>query len=180
MDADCCRFLTESVGVGAVCSDDPGAVLPGMGPFDAIALWHVIEHVPDPVRLLQAAAGRLAPGGALVVAAPNPASLQLRLFGPRWTHLDAPRHLQLIPAAALERLGAEHGLHAVLVTDTDPGSLGWNAFGWRYSLRNLLRPGSAGERLAAPARALTRLAAGLERRGFRGSTYTMVLRREGA
>lgn len=39
--------------------------------FDLITLWDVIEHVWDPVPLLQAAAKSLAPGGALFVRTPN-------------------------------------------------------------------------------------------------------------
>ena len=40
-----------------------------------------------------------------MVAVPNAASLQARAFGDRWFHLDLPRHLVHLPAAALiERL----------------------------------------------------------------------------
>ena len=42
---------------------------------------------------LQLIAGRLAPQGLLIIAIPNNDSLQARLFGPRWLHLDVPRHL---------------------------------------------------------------------------------------
>ena len=31
--------------------------------FDVITSWHVIEHLPDPVGFLRAAAERLAPAG---------------------------------------------------------------------------------------------------------------------
>lgn len=43
--------------------------------FDAITLLQVIEHVTDPRRLLAACHRVLKPGGAMVVATPNPASL---------------------------------------------------------------------------------------------------------
>jgi SAM-dependent methyltransferase len=39
--------------------------------FDVVTLWHVLEHVPSPRRLLQACAQALVPGGFLVVAVPN-------------------------------------------------------------------------------------------------------------
>ena len=39
--------------------------------FDVVTLWHVLEHVPSPSRLLQACAQALVPGGFLVVAVPN-------------------------------------------------------------------------------------------------------------
>ncbi|MFL5675653.1 MAG: class I SAM-dependent methyltransferase, partial [Chloroflexota bacterium] len=41
------------------------------GPFDAITLWHVIEHVPDPVATLRACHDRLAGDGTLILAMPN-------------------------------------------------------------------------------------------------------------
>jgi len=39
--------------------------------FDVVTLWHVLEHVPSPSRLLRACEQALVPGGFLVVAVPN-------------------------------------------------------------------------------------------------------------
>ena len=39
--------------------------------FDVMVLWDVIEHVPDPIRLLQRCWKRLRPGGALLVRTPD-------------------------------------------------------------------------------------------------------------
>jgi SAM-dependent methyltransferase len=41
------------------------------GIFDAITLWHVLEHVPDPVDLLRRCHTLLAPKGRLIMAMPN-------------------------------------------------------------------------------------------------------------
>src|SRR3954453_12831779 len=74
--------------------------------FAAIVFWHSLEHLPRPEDALARAAELLAPGGVLVVAAPNSDSLQARLFKDRWLALDLPRHLVHLPARALvERLG---------------------------------------------------------------------------
>jgi len=39
--------------------------------FDVITLWHVLEHVPSPSRLLRVCHDSLVPGGCLVIAVPN-------------------------------------------------------------------------------------------------------------
>ncbi len=59
---------------------------------DVVTLWHVLEHLDDPAAALNRIANWLRPGGGLVVGVPNLASLQARIGGERWYHLDVPRH----------------------------------------------------------------------------------------
>lgn len=61
--------------------------------FDMVILWHVLEHITDPAGLLQEVARILRPGGTLLVAVPNFASIEARWARSRWFHLDVPRHL---------------------------------------------------------------------------------------
>jgi SAM-dependent methyltransferase len=178
MDPDSCRFLEEVVGVRAVQSSDPAAALDELdGDADAIAAWHVIEHLPDPWSALEASARKLRPGGVLVLAAPDPGSVQARLFGRGWTHLDAPRHLQLIPRELLLKKARAAGLEPVLVTTRDEGGLFWNSFGWQQSLTNRVRGPRAKWLLMWTGRALSLAARPLERGADRGATYTVVFRR---
>jgi SAM-dependent methyltransferase len=177
MDERCCTFLRNVIGVGATRSDDVVRALEEQPSADVIAMWHVLEHLPDPWETLASAAARLRPGGILVLATPNPDALQFRLFGRFWTHLDAPRHLHLLSSTSVAERGRALGLEPVLITTTDGGSLGWNSFGWAVSLRNFF--GAAPLRAIAhlAGRILNKLVAPLERRGQRGSAYTIVLRR---
>jgi hypothetical protein len=93
----------------------------------AIVMWHSLEHLPEAGLMLNAAAARLAPRGLLLLAAPNPSSIQARLFGPRWLALDLPRHLVHVPAAALlERIEAA-GLRVERVSYLRGGQV---LFGW--------------------------------------------------
>ena len=85
------------------------------GSLDAVTLWHVLEHTEDPAAALQRIAGWLVPGGVLLVAVPNLASLQARIGGPRWFHLDVPRHRTHFTPAGLDRLLRSQGLEPVSV-----------------------------------------------------------------
>jgi 2-polyprenyl-3-methyl-5-hydroxy-6-metoxy-1,4-benzoquinol methylase len=137
---------------------------PWHGPhFDAVVFNHSLEHLPDPLDGLRQAAALLRDGGVVVVAVPNFACWQRRVFGSRWFGLDLPRHLQHLDAGALAALMTRAGLHPVeqVFASMRPGllvSLQYAAFGRaRWTGRGL--------RLAAWALApllwvLDRLAAG--------------------
>lgn len=51
------------------------------GPFDVIALFHVLEHLPDPVRYLARLRDMLAPGGRLLVEVPNADDALITVYG---------------------------------------------------------------------------------------------------
>jgi 2-polyprenyl-3-methyl-5-hydroxy-6-metoxy-1,4-benzoquinol methylase len=61
--------------------------------FDLITMWHVLEHVPDPVTELHRLGGILNSGGKLLIAVPNITSADAMIYGSNWVALDAPRHL---------------------------------------------------------------------------------------
>lgn len=136
MDAECCRRM-ERDGIRAVQHDAPHEAMASLGTYDAIALWHSLEHLPEPWACLAAAGAHLRPGGILVVATPNPDSVQFRIFDRFWAHLDAPRHLQLVPHRVLGDELARHGLRLVELTDRDPVTAGYNRMGWHWSVANV-------------------------------------------
>ncbi len=77
------------------------------GAWSAVIFWHSLEHLRRPARALAHAAALVVPGGVLVIAVPNAASLQARLFGDRWLALDLPRHLvHISPPALLSQVEA--------------------------------------------------------------------------
>ena len=174
MDARCCEYLERVVGVRAICSSLPEQALTQLEPARAIALWHVLEHLPNPAAVLEAAAARLQPGGVLAIATPNPQSLQFRLLRSRWAHVDAPRHLFLIPYEALATRLGSLGLEPVGVTTADPAGRHWNWFGWEYALRGVPARRRSTLVTHVAARALTVLLAPLERRDLAGTAYTAV------
>ena len=68
--------------------------------YDVVVLNHVIEHVADPVSLLQECGKRLRPGvGRLVITTPNINSFGHHRFGKFWRGLEVPRHFTVFPSA---------------------------------------------------------------------------------
>lgn len=179
MDQRCAEYLRGTAGLEVIHSADEAAALAGARQADVIAMWHVIEHLVDPWRMIEAAAAKLRPGGVLILATPNPAAWQFGVLGGSWAHVDAPRHVWLMPWQALAKRGARHGLSVREVTTRDPGSLFWNRFGWEYSLASLLRL-QPGKRWASRLGRLATLAARpFEAREGWGAAYTIVLAKDG-
>ena len=61
--------------------------------FDCITMWHTLEHFRDIKSTLTSLERLLSPNGRLIIAIPDNGSLQARLLGAKWLHLDVPRHL---------------------------------------------------------------------------------------
>lgn len=77
--------------------------------YDAVTASHVIEHVPDPAALVEAAFIALKPGGTLYVETPNMDALGHRIWGRDWRGLEAPRHLSIATRGALAGLVRRSG-----------------------------------------------------------------------
>tara|TARA_B100000579_G_C22755090_1_gene816003 strand:+ start:160 stop:1011 length:852 start_codon:yes stop_codon:yes gene_type:complete len=61
--------------------------------FDAISLWHVLEHLPHPENSIKTYRDLLKPAGLLIVAVPNFESHDSNHYQQHWAALDVPRHL---------------------------------------------------------------------------------------
>jgi SAM-dependent methyltransferase len=70
--------------------------------FDAIFSSHVLEHVPDPIHLMQESSRILKPGGVFVAVTPNASSRLHKIFKSSWRELDPPRHLNIFTHQALQ------------------------------------------------------------------------------
>jgi 2-polyprenyl-3-methyl-5-hydroxy-6-metoxy-1,4-benzoquinol methylase len=178
MDIKCCQFLDTIVGVNAINSSDPVSVLQQRKSYDVIVLWHVIEHLSDPWETLDAIYDGLNPGGIVVLAAPNPDSFQFKIMGRYWPHVDAPRHLMLIPMRLLaEKLEAK-GMQEELVTTTDKGSIGWNTFGWEFFFTNLSSNSYIKKVLRLIGQLVSLLFSPIEKTECKGSAYTIIFRKK--
>jgi SAM-dependent methyltransferase len=91
------------------------------GFYDVVTFWHVLEHLPDPMRYLQEARRILKPDGLLVVAVPNVndhiMKIAYRLAKRRPLRLfsrdDRERHLFHFSVGTLRRYLAKTGFRCL-------------------------------------------------------------------
>jgi SAM-dependent methyltransferase len=82
--------------------------------FDALTLFHVLEHLPDPKPLLEELIrSNLKEDALVVIEVPNIGSWQSRIAGNKWIHLDVPRHINHFTPRRLEEFLREIGLRPV-------------------------------------------------------------------
>jgi 2-polyprenyl-3-methyl-5-hydroxy-6-metoxy-1,4-benzoquinol methylase len=102
--------------------------------FDAITLWHVLEHVTNPRALLAEINRILKPGGVLLVSVPNFGSFEARVSKDKWFHLDVPRHITHFSEATLRETLGEKGFEVRHKTGFAPE---YDSFSFVQSVLNL-------------------------------------------
>lgn len=77
--------------------------------FDAISMWHVLEHIPEPRAHLKKCFEMLNTDGLLVIAVPNYKSFDAQYYGSYWAAYDVPRHLWHFNQEGMKQLLQESG-----------------------------------------------------------------------
>ena len=77
--------------------------------FDAITLWHVLEHVHDFHGYLSKFHKILKPSGSLIIALPNYLSFDAKEYKEYWAAYDVPRHLYHFSPKSMEQLANTYG-----------------------------------------------------------------------
>lgn len=72
--------------------------------FDFIILDNVIEHVEDPLTLLNFLMSRLKSNGTLVLITPNYQSIAHKMLKQHWRGLESPRHICIFSKAYFKNL----------------------------------------------------------------------------
>ena len=81
-----------------------------VGNFDAITLWHVLEHVHDLQVYVQQLKKLLSGKGKLFIAVPNYTSKDAAVYKECWAAYDVPRHLYHFSPRAMQVLMERNGL----------------------------------------------------------------------
>jgi len=103
--------------------------------FDAVTMWHVFEHLPEPQKTLSIISRILKPGGFLFISMPNIDSIQSKLFKGNWLHLDPPKHLFFF---APDQLVAKLNNFGFRLIRQNHFSMEQNPFGMQQSILNCL------------------------------------------
>jgi len=81
--------------------------------FDAITLWHVLEHVHALHETLDAFKSILKENGILVIAVPNHTSWDAQHYQQFWAAYDVPRHLHHFTPQSMHQLLTEKGFFKI-------------------------------------------------------------------
>src|SRR2546426_3033204 len=101
VQANATKFA-RSLGIHTILGEYPKVDLPESY-FDAVRMWHSLEHLLDPGEALSKAWHVLKDDGLLLIGTPDIQSLTSRIFGSNWYHLDSPRHTVLFSAKGLRQ-----------------------------------------------------------------------------
>lgn len=182
-DSKCVSHIRNVLDIEVTHTDEPASALLNVtADCDVIVAWHVIEHLADPQKFLVAVSKALRkPDGLVFISAPNPAALSFKVFGRYWVHLDAPRHLTLIPPKTLDKLMGSLGLERVECIFNDPVGLQLNKIGWISSSMNLSQNKLARWALLRwIGRILHLVMLPIERANGNGAAYTAIYKNSGA
>jgi 2-polyprenyl-3-methyl-5-hydroxy-6-metoxy-1,4-benzoquinol methylase len=120
------RGLEPVPAAASVAARIPGAVISGefyeqadfpSDHFDLITLVHVVDHLVDPIAILERVRGHLAPGGLALAVVHNSRSLLARLLGERFPPYNLYHHYFFDPAT-LKRLFERAGFEPMRVAST--------------------------------------------------------------
>jgi 2-polyprenyl-3-methyl-5-hydroxy-6-metoxy-1,4-benzoquinol methylase len=83
------------------------------GDYDAITLWHVLEHVPALHQTLDKIKNHLSRNGTMFIAVPNLKSLDAKRYLENWAGYDVPRHLWHFSKETMKKTLERHNLNLV-------------------------------------------------------------------
>jgi SAM-dependent methyltransferase len=101
----------RSRGLDVECGDLDREFLEARGPFDAVVMLDVIEHLKNPAETLAAVVPYMSPEAVLLITTGDWESLCSRLMGRSWRLMTPPQHLSFFSRRSLrlllDRLGFE-------------------------------------------------------------------------
>jgi len=110
-DADARRVAEELNNIKLLHADELFNLSPGS--YDAITLWHVLEHVHELSAYLKQFKILLKENGKLIIAVPNYNSLDATVYKQYWAGYDTPRHLYHFSPLSMQKLMDKENLKVI-------------------------------------------------------------------
>lgn len=93
------------------------------GVFDGLSLFHVLEHVPEPVPFLASCLEKLTPQGLLYIRVPDFTTIWRTIFGHRWIWFQPHLHAVHYSPKALRLLLERSGFTVLWLKQRRPNTL---------------------------------------------------------
>lgn len=90
--------------------------------FDVITMFHLLEHLPNPLEALRAIKQALREEGIIVVTVPNIGGFEARYYGKEWRGLSIPYHLYHFTPDTIAQMLSKAGFQ-VLALHVQPSPL---------------------------------------------------------
>lgn len=123
VEMGCVAFGTEFDKESQKVSQSKGAIMLGGGlnpelpemlsGFDLIIFTEVIEHINNPIEVLQNFKKIMKPGALLFITTPNFESIERHILGPRWGMIMYPEHITYYSPKTLDRVLQAQGFTKV-------------------------------------------------------------------
>lgn len=115
LGAESSRIAREERGLNVITGDLSRLEVENES-FDAALMSHLIEHVDDPVALLERVRDLLKPGGVALLSLPNYRCIERRIFGANWYPWCLPVHLYHFDMHSIRRTAERAGLMVEKIT----------------------------------------------------------------
>jgi 2-polyprenyl-3-methyl-5-hydroxy-6-metoxy-1,4-benzoquinol methylase len=83
--------------------------------YNVITLWHVLEHLYNPIETLKKLKKHLKESGIIIIAVPNFESYDANLYKEYWAGYDVPRHLYHFSSKSIQTLAKKNNMKIIKI-----------------------------------------------------------------
>lgn len=81
--------------------------------YDAICMWDVIEHVPEPLEVITGMLKHITADGCMIISTPNIGALFAKIMRSKWPFMTPPEHLCFFSKKSFEKMFDQLGVKMV-------------------------------------------------------------------
>ena len=114
-------FIRKTFGIDCFIGELPHAPF-SRHSFDIVTMWHVLEHLRDPLLYLRCCRDLLRPGGYLLIEVPNAAGWSAKMTKTAWMGWDPLHHLHHYTPSTMRIALQKAGFSPIT----------WDLLSWEY------------------------------------------------